>query len=79
MRGPRLSIAWLMALVAIIALDCALLVQIIALWDRSAALAVCLLIDGMPLITGAGVAVVLASQPAEGRSPPRRGTPGREP
>jgi hypothetical protein len=63
MGGLRFSIAGLMALVGIIALDCAILVHAISLWDRSAAWAVCLLIDVIPLVTGAGIVILLVSQP----------------
>jgi hypothetical protein len=68
MRGPRLSIAGLMTLVGVIALDCAILVHVSFLWDQSPAMAVCLLIDVLPLITGTGVIMLLALQPPARRS-----------
>jgi hypothetical protein len=59
----RLSMTGLMTLVGAIALDCAILNHVIFLCDQSPALAVCLLIDVLPLITGAGIAIVLTLQP----------------
>jgi hypothetical protein len=61
--GFRLSVAGLMFLVGVIALDCAILAHIINLWDQSAALAVCLLIDVMPLVIGAEIAIMFALRP----------------
>jgi hypothetical protein len=77
MRGPRLSIAGLMILVGIIALDCAILVYVDTLWDRSAAMAVCLLIDVLPLTTAVGIAVVLALRPPRSRTRGLRVMDGR--
>jgi hypothetical protein len=61
--GLRLSVAGLMILVGVIALDCAILAHIIKIWDQSVALAVCLLIDVMPLVIGLEIAITFAVRP----------------
>jgi hypothetical protein len=63
MGGPRLSMAGLMILVGFSALDCAILAHIINLWDQSVGMTVCLLIDVMPFIIGAEIAILFALRP----------------
>jgi hypothetical protein len=57
----------MMISVGVIALDCAVFAQIVNLWDRSAALAVCLLIDVMPLVIGTEIAILFALRPPMSR------------
>ena len=73
MGGLRLSVAGLMILVGVIALDRAILAHIINLWDQSAALAVCLLIDVMHLVLGTEFAILFALRPPASRSQQTRG------
>jgi hypothetical protein len=68
MGAPRISIAGLMILVGVAAIDCAIVVKAGELRDRSAALAVCLLLNVLPVVTAAGLAIPLAL-----RRPARRG------
>lgn len=68
MSGLRLSVAGLMILVGVIAPDCTMFTHIINLWNQSAALADCLLIDVMPLVIGAEIAILFALRPHASRS-----------
>jgi hypothetical protein len=67
MRGLRLSIAGMMTLVGVIALDCASVVHAIFYWDQSPHMAVFLLFGVMPVITAAAIAMLVALQPPVGR------------
>jgi hypothetical protein len=67
MRWPRLSLAGLMTLVAVIALDCATLVHGVGLIGRSLPTAVFLLFGVLPMVNVVGVGLLLLLQPSARR------------
>jgi hypothetical protein len=67
MGGPRLSIAGLMTVVGVIALDCATLVHAVGQIDRSLGMAIFLLFGVLPMVNIVGIGILLLLQP-----PPRR-------
>jgi hypothetical protein len=65
--GPRLSMAGLMALVGVMALDCATVVHAVGYWDQSPSMTLLLLVGVLPMVNVAGAGLLLLLQP-----PPRR-------
>jgi hypothetical protein len=63
MGAARLSIAGLMTIVGVVALDCAVLVHGVGLGDRSLGMAILLLVGVLPVVNVAGVAMLLLLRP----------------
>jgi hypothetical protein len=67
MGAARLSIAGLMTIVGVVALDCAVLVRGVSLGDRSLDTAIFLLVRVLPVVNVVGVAMLLVLRPTERR------------
>jgi hypothetical protein len=67
MGAARLSIAGLITIVGVLALDCAVLVRGVDLGDRTPDTAILLLVGVLPVVNVAGVAMLLIFRPAERR------------
>jgi hypothetical protein len=67
MAAARLSIAGLMTIVAIVAIDCAVLIRGASLGDRSHDTAIFLLEGVLPVVNVVGVAILLILRPSERR------------
>jgi hypothetical protein len=67
MGATRLSIAGLMTIVGVFALDCAVLVRGVDLGDRTPGMAIFLLVGVLPVVNVVGVAMLLMFRPPERR------------
>jgi hypothetical protein len=67
MGGPRMSIAGLMTVVAVVALDCATFIYGTGPTDRSLGMAIVILGGVLPVINVVGVAMLLVLQPSARR------------
>jgi hypothetical protein len=67
MGAARLSIAGMMTIVCVVAIDCAVLVRGVNLGDRSHDTAIFLLVGVLPVVNVVGVAMLLILRPPERR------------
>jgi hypothetical protein len=70
MGAARLSIAGLMTIVGVVALDCAVLVHGVDLGDRPQDMAMFLLVGVLPVVNVVGVAMLLLLRPPARRKQP---------
>ena len=67
MGAARLTIAGLMTIVSVFALDCAVLIRGVNLGDRTPGMALFLLVGVLPAVNVVGVAMLLILRPPERR------------